>query len=385
MVSSIFYNITDDLERLVSAGVAEARDVGGELGSRPAGPITIDQLLALNQEIVALVRAGVPLERGLLVAAHDLRGRLGRIAAALGNRLSRGESLVEALDAESRSVPPLYRAVVEAGARSGRLPVALEGLTQYVVGYSEARATIGLALGYPLLVLVMAYALFVGLVSLVVPRFIAAYESLGVTAAAPLRWLSWLGETVEYWWLAGPILLAVFAIAWIRSGSAARFQSSSWSWLRIFPWMRSILTNYETADFCELLALLLEHQVAFPAALVLAAESTGNARLTQAQHGLAQAIERGEPLAPAVAKLDKRSFLPMLRSVLSMGQGSGDLVAGLHHLAELYRNRAKFQASKLAIFLPVILMIAIGATATLFYALALFVPVANLLRGLAEG
>ena len=44
-------------------------DVEGELGPRPSGSITIDQLLALNAEIAALVRAGVPLERGLLVAA----------------------------------------------------------------------------------------------------------------------------------------------------------------------------------------------------------------------------------------------------------------------------------------------------------------------------
>ena len=100
-----------------------------------------------------------------MVAGRDLRGRLGRIATALSQRLDRGESLPEALEGEEQSIPPLYRAVVEAGARSGRLPIALEGLAKYVRGYSEARAAIGLALWYPLLVLTLAYALFVGLVS----------------------------------------------------------------------------------------------------------------------------------------------------------------------------------------------------------------------------
>ena len=79
--------------------------------------------------------------------------------------------------------------------------------------------------------------------------------------------------------MAGPILLAVLAVAWHRSGVAARFQATSWSWLKAFPWMRSILANYETANFCELLALLLEHHVTYPEALKLAAESTGNSRL----------------------------------------------------------------------------------------------------------
>ena len=119
---------------------------------------------------------------------------------------------------KNRSLPPLYRAVVEAGARSGQLPVALEGLARYVRGYSEARATIGLALWYPLVVLSLAYALFVGMVMLIVPRFLDAFESLGLASPAPLRWLSVVGQTADYWWLAGPIALAVLAIAWVRSG-----------------------------------------------------------------------------------------------------------------------------------------------------------------------
>ena len=54
----------------------------------------------------------------------------------------------------------------------------------------------------------------------------------------------------------------------------------------------------------------------------------------------------------------------------------------LHNLADVYRRRAHYQAEKLAVFLPTILMIAIGASATLFYCLALFVPLANMLRQL---
>ena len=86
-----------------------------ELGPKAPGSITIEQLLALNEEIRALVRAGVPLERGLSVAARELRGKLGKITRALGDRLARGESLSQALEGEKQSLPPLYRAVVEAG------------------------------------------------------------------------------------------------------------------------------------------------------------------------------------------------------------------------------------------------------------------------------
>ena len=55
----------------------------GELGAKSSGAITVEQLFALNEEIRALVCAGVPLERGLLTAARGLRGRLGRITRRL--------------------------------------------------------------------------------------------------------------------------------------------------------------------------------------------------------------------------------------------------------------------------------------------------------------
>ena len=49
---------------------------------RPSGgPVTLDQLIALNDEMAALVRAGVPLERGLIEAGRDLRLALGRDGA----------------------------------------------------------------------------------------------------------------------------------------------------------------------------------------------------------------------------------------------------------------------------------------------------------------
>jgi general secretion pathway protein F len=154
-------------------------------------------------------------------------------------------------------------------------------------------------------------------------------------------------------------------------------------WLRLFPWMKSILANYESANFSDLLALLLEHDVAYPAALVLAAESTGNPRLTRGARQLAEAITRGEQPAAAMRIVEERSFLPMLRWVLATGQQQGSLVAALRNLGDLYRKRGKYQAGKLAVFLPTILMLSIGASATLLYGLALFLPVINVLRGLA--
>jgi type II secretory pathway component PulF len=354
-----------------------------ELSSSAPAPISLEQLLALNEEIRALVQAGIPLERGLMVAGRDLRGRLGRLTAVLAGRLQRGESLVEALKAEERSIPPLYRAVVEAGARSGRLPVALEGLARYVRGYSDARSGVALALWYPMLVVSLAYILFWWLVVGVVPRFTDAFGSLGLGEPVVLKWLEAVGAWSDFWLPVGLVLLLVLLIAWFQSGRAARFGSGAWSWMCLLPGIRPLLADYEAANFSELLALLLEHQVAYPAALALAAEATGNARMTGAARQLAEAVSRGEPAAAVLGTIDRAALLPMLRWVLATGQQQGSLVEALRNLADLYRSRARFQAEKLYVLLPTVLLIVIGASATLLYGLAIFLPLINILRQLS--
>jgi general secretion pathway protein F len=355
----------------------------GELAVGRTGSISIDELAALNEEISALVRAGVPLDRGLLRAGTDLQGKLKRITQSLGQRLSQGQSLPQALEAEHESIPPLYRAVVEAGARSGRLAVALEGLARYVRGYSEARAAIGVALWYPILVLSLAYGLFLALLVVIIPRFVAAFESLGLRVIGPLRWLETAGELSPYWWPVWPVLLLILGIAWWRSGIAATFQTSSWSVLKIFPWMRSMLSDYEAAGFAELMALLVEHGVAYPAAVKLAADSTGNAAMSREAAELAAAVEQGEPAATAVRHLAPVVFPPLLRWGLAAGKEQAPLAESMRTLAPMYRKRGAYQAEKLQIFLPTMLMLGIGGTATLFYGLTLFIPLSTMLMGIS--
>ncbi|WP_210420199.1 type II secretion system F family protein [Aquisphaera giovannonii] len=333
---------------------------------------------------MALVRSGLPLDRGLGRLGDDLRGGLKRIADALATRIGHGESLHEALDAEGQAAPPLYRAVVEAGARSGNLAAALEGLTSYLRGYGEARSAVGMALWYPILVLSLAYSLFLGLVTLVVPRFVSACESLGVPVVAPLRWLSTAGQLAWIWWPAWPITLIALLVAWRRSGGAAAFQGPSRSFLRFVPWVGELCEDYEAAGFAELLALLLEHGVGYPQALQLAGDASGNPTIADGARRLSEAVARGESAREALKDPKSRAFRPMLRWTLSTGAEQGALATALRNLAPMYRKRGAYQAEKLRIFLPALLMLVLGGAATALYGLSLFVPLAALLRTISS-
>ncbi len=130
----------------------------------------------------------MPLELGLASWGGDLRGPLGRVAGRLSASMSRGASLAEALAEDPAAIPPLYRALVAAGLRSGRLPAALESLSRSARNLKEMRGAIALAVLYPLLVLLVAYGLFVVLVVHVLPQVLLLYDG-----ALPALWLAVVG------------------------------------------------------------------------------------------------------------------------------------------------------------------------------------------------
>jgi general secretion pathway protein F len=353
-------------------------------GASGPGRLSLDQLIALNDEIAALARSGLPLERGLIEVGGDVRGRLGQIASSLGRRMSQGESLSDALRSEGDDIPPLYRAVVDAGLRAGRLPAALEGLATYARSYAESRRVLGLALWYPLLVLSLAFILFLFLVTRVVPGFLAAFQSLRLPVHTSLAVLARLGETAHYWWPTFPVVLVLIWAWWVMSGRSASLRPGrTGSPMRWFPWMRSMLANFEAANFADLLALLLEHRVPFPEALVLSAEASGDPAVIRAGRALAAEVEHGA--SPGDAVQGRVPFPPLLRWLLATGTRQGDLVGALRQMAGVYRRRAFHQAEKAKILLPTVMLFAIGATATLVYGLTLFLPFTTLLRELATG
>jgi type II secretory pathway component PulF len=344
--------------------------------------ISLDQLIALNDEMSALVHAGVPLDRGLLAVGRDLRGGAGPLARRLGERLERGEALDSALEAEGRAIPSFYCSVVEAGLRSGKLSKALEGLAVYARNFAETRRAIGLALLYPLLVVTLAYGLFVAFVLMVAPRFSSAFESFRFGPMRSLAFFDWLGAHLAYWVAIVPIGLIFLASWWLRSGRAITLRPGRLDGLlRFIPGLGSVLSLAQAADFAELLALMVEHGVPLDEGIRLAAEATGSPTLRASADEVAEGLRRGDPLS--ILTKPRRGLPPMLAWVLATSEAQGSLATALRHAGETYRGRASRKSETLRAMLPTLLLCVVGALAAILYTVAVFQPLTMLWHDLS--
>ena len=75
----------------------------------------------------------------------------------------------------------------------------------------------------------------------------------------------------------------------------------------------------------------------------------------------------------------------MLRWTLATGAARGSLEASLRHLADVYRKRARYRAEEIAVFLPMVLTLAVGFGAAAVYAMSVFLPLVEMLEGLSAG
>ncbi len=332
-----------------------------------SGPITLDNLIALNDEIAALARAGVPLDRGLLAIGRDMPGRLGRTAQALGRRLEAGEDLSVAINQSGDAFPPIYRAVVLAGLKSGRLSVALEGISRTARRVSDTRRTMIVSLIYPILVLVIAMVVFRMTMTTTVPLVEATFADIGVVLP---RWYAvlsaiarWLLQALPWIQVGGVVLGAVYIY---RISRASVLDTNP---ARGGTTVGQILQAGRLATFSETLALLLEQSLPLADALELACQSSGDRGLRLAGERLGQSIQRGEPIRQLPA-----GFPPLLGWMLIGGGQSGQLVAALRRMAENYRRRAARLGAWLTIYFPLVLSAGVCGLVVATYVVLAMMP-----------
>jgi general secretion pathway protein F len=325
-------------------------------------------LIALNDEILALVRAGVPLDAGLRRLARDMAGRTGRIAGRLGEELRQGKSFSEALESSGAQFPPIYRAVVEAGIQSGRLAAALETVARSTRRLAEARRTIVASLIYPLFVFLIAWQLFAFFMTKIAGALLRFFEDASLPAARFLESILPLGDYVHIWG-PGVQIVAVLGFVWwvYYSNEASLLQPASaarlFGWL---PWLGPMVRSYRQGAFAEMLCILVEHDLPLPKAIRLAAESTGTKKTRRGAEQIASAIERGEKLGGSAGRTP--GFSPILEWLLRSGHDMGTLRSALRHAADVYQRRAQRLATSAQLYMAPLMTLMIGGTVTAAYA-----------------
>jgi type II secretory pathway component PulF len=343
-----------------------------------------EELIALNEEIAGMARAGLPLDQGLAALAKEMgRGQLQRVTAAIAEDLRAGHPLPEALDRQAGRVPSFYGGLVAAGIRTGRIGEVLATLTMYARAIANMRAIIVEAMFYPAVVLVFGMALFGILCVFILPQFAEIYRDFGLNLPAVSEVALKLGqhplELVVYP-VGGLILFLIIANLSMRFTEWGRYR-----WAEIVyatPLVGTLIRSARLAAFTDLLAILVDHAIPLPEAFRFAGEASSDPIMAVEARNIQQELSQGQPLGQV---LRGRGLVPEWVSWMTgQGEKRGNLGKTLHQVAEMYRRQVEMRAALLRSVLPPFFIIGIAGVFVTLFVFTGILPMINLLEGLSK-
>jgi type IV pilus assembly protein PilC len=371
----------DARDRLTQQGflvlTARARDLSARLGGFQVGRKGVDteKFLIFNQQFVTLVRAGLPILKGLDLLADRLTDpKLGRYIKAVRDEVKTGTGLSDAFEHQG-VFPPIYVTTILAGERSGALTEVLDRFLTYQRLSLSVRKKLLVSLMYPALLTVLVIALIVFLVTFVVPNFAQLYSSMQATLPAPTRILIAVGTTARSYILVGVAALIGAAVGlwfWSRRESS---QETIDQWKRRTPLFGEIWTKYQVAQFARVLSTLLIGGIPLTQALETSGRSLGSVLLKKALDRTSKSVKEGKSLS---ASLNATGIFPSLSiDMMEVGESTGALPQMLNSVAEFYEEDVQTRTAAVLSMVEPAIMIFMGIFVA-FVLVSLYLPIFSL-------
>jgi type IV pilus assembly protein PilC len=337
--------------------------------------LNLEKFLIFNQQFVTLIRAGLPILKGLDLLAERLTDpKLEPYIKAVRDEVRNGTLLSDAFRQQG-IFPKIYVSSVMAGEKSGSLTEVLDRYIHYQKLSLAVRKKVMVSLMYPCVLLVLVFVLMVFLVTYVVPTFATLYSSMQATLPGMTVLLIAIGTTARSYILVGfgALIAAVFAFRWWSRRPAARDAIDRVK-LKV-PIFGEIWLKYQVAQLGRILSTLLTGGIPLVQAMETAADSLTAPLLQRAVDSAGKSVREGQPLSSSLRAL--KLFPPLAIDMIEVGESTGALPQMLNSVAEFFEEdvNTRMQAA-LSLIEPAI-MLTMGAVVA-FVLIALYLPIFSL-------
>jgi general secretion pathway protein F len=330
-------------------------------------------LALLTRQFATLLRAGLTIEECLNVIVEQTESaRVRAVVAGVRGRLIEGQSLARSLAEFPESFPEIYRAMVDAGEQSGRLPDVLDRLADYTENRQALQQKVLLAFIYPTLVTVVALSVVTLLLIYVVPQVTRVFANTGQTLPWVTRALIALSEFVR---ASGWIWLTVLAGGAVLGHLALRNEETRRRWQRFLlrlPVIGRLARGVNAARFANTLGILTTSGVPLLNALQSAVPVVSNLPMRQAVEEALRQVREGGSLSRALGRT--KLFPPLVVHLIGSGEASGRLDTMLTRAAEAQARELESWVKALTAILEPALILAMGLI-VLFIVVAILLPI----------
>ncbi|HWM91621.1 MAG TPA: type II secretion system F family protein [Thermoanaerobaculia bacterium] len=368
------FHIFEIRRRGVPVGMAGTASAAGRMRRRR---VPAQDFIVFNQEIAALLKAGLPLLQALeLMLERMPQSHFRSVLTDIRDRVKNGEDLSEAFAAHGDTFPRLYPATLKAGERSGELESVIRRFIRYMRLVMDARRRVVSALVYPAVLVCVSIAMIVIMAIYVVPKFMGFFTELDAELPLVTRIVLAVSNFANTNW---PVILLIlvggglFLRSWGRTPTG---RTAMDHFKMKLPFIGPVLHRFALAEFCRSLGTLLTGGIPLVPALEIAAASVGNTYVRGRIEPNIQMVREGKPFHEALDRSEV--FTDMSIDMVKVGEATGSLDDMLANVADFLDEQIETRMQRLLSLVEPLMLVFMGILIAILL-IAIYLPMFSML------
>lgn len=339
--------------------------------------VPVQDLSLMTRQLATLFKANIPLVDALSAVSEQVENPvLAEALADCKNMVNEGIPLAKAMAKYPNIFNNIYLTMVEAGEASGSLETILMRLAEFTESAAELRQKVSSAMTYPIIMLVITFAILIGLFVFLIPKLTVIFEG---NPQLTLPWytvmiINFSSFLVNSWYiLVGVILVGVLIFNnWKKSPSG----SKQWDAISLkLPMAGPVLRMVAVSRFTRTLSTLLTGGVPMLNALDIVRNVVDNQIIAAAIDDARSNISEGESIAGPLKKSGQ--FPPIVIHMVNIGEKTGELENMLAQVSDAYDFQVKTKLDGLTSIMGPIMTVVMGIVVGIIV-LAVLVPMFEL-------
>ena len=352
----------------------------GSTFSKLRGRITTKDKVVFTRQLATLIGAGLPLSQSLHTVTEQTQNKqLQSVIEEISANVEGGRSLSESFAKHPKVFNEVFISLISAGELSGTLDESLQRIANQQEKDAAIVSKIKGALTYPIIVLVVIFAVLAFMLFTVVPQVETLYEDLN-------RDLPFLTQVLvstaaflsSFWWVALLVVGAgiYFFIQYLKTESGIKFKDT---FKMKVPLFGTMFQKLYMARFARTGQTLLSTGVSMLDMLKVTGRAVNNTLIQKSIERATEKVQGGKALSSALEPEDV--IAPLVPQMIKIGEQSGRIDEMMGKVAQVYEDELDEQIRTISTAIEPVLMVILAVVAGGMVG-AILLPIYSLVNGI---
>jgi type IV pilus assembly protein PilC len=344
--------------------------------------VKLRDLVVFSRQFATMIDAGLSAVKCLDILQKQTRNpRLKDVIGQVKHDVAGGTSLTEALQRHPRVFSGLYVNMVRSAEAGGILDTVLDRLSTFLEKEQETRSKIKSAMTYPVVVLVFAMMMLVGLLFFVLPKFKIIFDTMELQLPFTTRVMLNSADYLRSYWYIGLIVVTglVLGVKLFVRTDRGRYAVDH-AKLRV-PVFGELMLKTSVSRFARTFGTLISSGVPVLRALEIVADTSGNRVISDTVTRARISIKEGDKISTPL--FGSRIFPVMVTQMVAIGEETGRLDQMLAKVADFYDGEVDATLKSLTSLIEPLMIVGLGLIVG-FIAVSVISPIYSLVGSMGQ-